>query len=218
MARRYTTVAVTAAAAFALACAPASAKQKAAPGGVLTQTDVITCIGTNGSEPKDQVAACTKVINSGKIKPPHQGDFYGTRGAAYFALSDLDNALADLNKALSYLQNPELYYQRALILMAMSQYDKAKADLDQVAKTKPAYAPTYLMRGLIAFQTGAYAEAVKHLDDAVQRQPTYYVAIFVRGVAKKKAGDESGGDDDLKTARGLSAHAASEAEALGVTP
>lgn len=217
MGKLITTVAAVGAA-LALASAPALAKTKANPKIQLTERDVLTCIGTNGSGPKDQIVACTKIINSGGIKPPHEGDYYGTRGAAYFALGQLNEALADLNKALTYLQNPELYYQRALILMAMGQSDKAKADLDQVAKAKPTYAPTYLMRGLIAYQAGAFPEAVKHLDDAIQRQPTYYVAMFVRGVAKKKAGDEDGAADDMKAARGMSVHAEEDAAKLGVTP
>jgi tetratricopeptide (TPR) repeat protein len=216
MGRSFTT-ALAAAAILAIATAPVQAKPKATKSG-LTETDVITCIGTNGSTPKEQVAACTKVINSGKIKPPHEGDYYGTRGAAYFAMGQLNEALTDLNKALTYLQNPELYYQRALILMAIGENEKAKADLDQVAKAKPAYAPTYFMRGLIAYQAGAFPEAVKHFDDAIQRQPTYYVAIFVRGVAKKKAGDEDGGAEDLKAARGMSVHAEADAAKLGIKP
>lgn len=209
--------ALIAAATLALA-APVVAKTKASAKSPLTERDVLTCIGTNGSGPADQVTACTKIINSGAIKPPHEGDYYGTRGAAYFALNELDKALADLNKALTYLQNPELYYQRALILMAMGQSEKAKADLDQVAKAKPPYAPTYFMRGLIAYQAGNFPEAVKHFDDAIERQPTYYVAMFARGVAKKKAGDDDGAVDDMKAARGMSVHAEADAAALGVKP
>src|SRR5258706_16024378 len=70
----------------------------------ITEHDVRVCIGTSGSTPQEQIPACTKIIKSGKIHPPHEGDFYATRGAAYYALKQFDAALADYNKALTFEQ------------------------------------------------------------------------------------------------------------------
>lgn len=195
-----------------------SAKPKAKPKGVsITQSDIQTCIGANGSSPKDQVAVCTKIIDSGKVKHPYQGDYYALRGAAYYAMREFDKALADTNKAITIRPTPEIYFQRALIHMALQKVEPAKADLAQVMKQKPTFAPSYFMRGLISYEAAEYSEAVTYFDGAVQRMPTYYQAIFARGVAKKKAGDASGGDKDIRTARGMSAQVEKDMEKFGLT-
>jgi tetratricopeptide (TPR) repeat protein len=187
-------------------------------GTVVTERDVLTCNGSNGSTSEQQIAACTKLLSSGKIKHPHEGDFYAMRAAAYFALKQHDKALADLNKALTYRQTQEIYFQRALLHITMKNPDGAKADLAQVMKLKPEFAPAYFMRGLIAYDAGDYKEAVTYFDGAVQRMPTYYQALYARGVAKKKAGDEKGGEKDIKDAKGMSSHVEGDMEKLGFKP
>jgi len=203
---------VVATVAVVLAIGSANAKTK----GALTEQDVLACIGSNGSTAKEQVAACTKVIESGKIKPPHEGDYYATRAAAYSTLGQNDEALADLRKALTYRQVPEIYFQRALLYMSMKKGTEADADLVQVAKLKPDFPASYFMRGLIAFDGGRFDDAVGLFDEAVKRQPTYYQAIYARGVAKKKAGDDKGGDADVKQAKGMSKHVEGDMEKLGL--
>jgi len=202
--------------AFAFAAGDALAKAKAKPKGVsVTQSDIQTCIGANGSSPKDQVTVCTKIINSGKVKPPYHGDYYALRGAAYYAMQDFENALADTDKAITIRPKPETYFQRALIHMALQKFEPAKADLAQVMKQKPTFAPSYFMRGVISYDAGAYTEAVTYFDGAVQRLATYYQAIYARGLAKKKAGDEAGGEKDIRTARGMSSHVEKDMEKFG---
>ena len=199
--------------ALAFACADGWAKTKVAP---VTERDVLTCNGSNGSTAEQQVSACTKVLSSGKIKHPHEGDFYAMRAAAYFALKDHDKALADLNRAVTFQQTPEIYFQRALLHMAMRNSEPAKTDLAHVIKIKPTFAPAYFMRGLVAFEAADYAEAVTYFDGAVQRLPTYYQAIYARGVAKAKAGDGEGSARDIKTAKGMSDTVAADMEKLGL--
>ncbi|MBL8780764.1 MAG: tetratricopeptide repeat protein [Alphaproteobacteria bacterium] len=204
---------------LAVNLAEAKDRPKAKPKpGQLTTADLSTCMGLNNATPRDQVPACTKIINSGDVKHPHLGDYYATRGGAYFALKQFDKALADLDKALSIRKAPEFYFQRALVRLARNENEPAKADLAEVIKLKPEFSASYMMRGLIAYRAGEYAEAVTYFDSAVKRVPTYYQAIFARGVSKKKSGDDSGGDADLKTARGMRSGVDKDLEKLGVTP
>lgn len=215
MMRRVALIAAAAALALAVGTSVSIAKPKAKNSPV-TERDVQTCVGANGSTPQQQIAACTKVLNSGKIKPSYEGDYYALRAAAYFALKQYDKAMADLNKGLSIRATPEIHFQRALVHMAMQNIEPAKADLAQVMKLKPDFPPSYFYRGLIAYEAAEYADAVNYFDNAVQRLPTYYQAIYARGVAKKKAGDNSGGDRDLRDARGMSAHVEKDMEKLGL--
>jgi len=214
---RLAAIAVVVAATVALGAPAADAKSKPkSKGGSVTQQDIQTCIGANGSSPKEQVPACSKVIASGKVKHPYEGDYYAMRGAALYKLRAFDKALEDYNKAITIRPKPEMYFERALVHMAKQDVEAAKSDLAQVMKLKPAFAPSYFMRGLISYDAGEYAEAVKHFDGAVQRLPAYYQAIYARGVAKKRAGDESGGEKDIKEARGMSARIDAEMEKLGL--
>lgn len=213
--RRVAVMAAAAALALTMGTAVTIAKPKA-KGASVSERDVQTCIGANGSTPQQQIAACTKLLNSGKIKPTYEGDYFALRAAAYFALKQHDKAMADLNKGLSIRATPEIHFQRALVHMAMQNVEPAKADLAQVMKLKPDFPPSYFYRGLIAYEATEYSEAVKYFDGAVQRLPTYYQAIYARGVAKKKAGDDSGGDRDLREARGMSAHVEKDMARLGL--
>lgn len=204
-----------------LAAAPAFAKPAAprAPSSTsITEHDVRVCIGVSGSTPQEQIPVCTKIINSGKIHHPHEGDYYATRGAAYYATKQFDAALADYNKALTFQQKPEFYFQRALVLLAKKEVEKAKADLATVIKLSPAFPPAYFIRGLVGYQAADYKSALADFDAAIQRNPTYYQAIFARGAAKTRLGDDSGGKDDLKQARGMSAHVDDDMQKLGVVP
>lgn len=208
----------TATAAFALTPWPAEAKAKAKPGTQLTQMDLRVCMGVDGSKPQDQIPTCTKIINSGLVKHPHTGDYYATRGAAYFALGQLDSAMADLNKAISIRKAPEFYFQRGMLYMALSDISGAKTDFDEVIKLKPALAPPYFMRGVVAYVSADFAEAQSFFDAAIKRVPTHYKALFGRGVVKKKLGDESGGNKDISDARGMSDRVEKEMAQLGIKP
>lgn len=186
--------------------------------GQLTTTDLRTCMGLNNSTPAEQVPACTKILKSGSVKHPYEADYYATRGAAYLALNKLDEALADLTKAISVRQAPEFYFQRALIRMGRRESNEAKADLDQSIKLRPQFAPGYMMRGLIAYQEGNFAEAQTFFDNATKRQANYIQAIYARGVARKRNGDDKGGDKDIAEARGMSQHADEDGRKLGLIP
>ncbi len=206
--------------AAALAVGPANAASKPVKPkpGQLTTADLRTCMGLNNSSPEEQVPACTKIIKSGNVKHPYTGDYYATRGAAYLALGKLDEALADLNKALTVRQAAEFYFQRGLIYMARQGADEAKADFDRTIQLKPKFAPSYMMRGLISYHGGSFSEAQSFFDNAAKNRTGYSQAIFARGVAKKRNGDDKGGDKDLAEARAMSGHVDDDCKKLGLIP
>lgn len=205
-----------------LACLPAASFAKAPKSsrpkpGQLTTTDLRTCLGLNGSKAKEQIAACTKIINSGNVKHPYEADYYATRGSAYLHTHQLDLALADLNKALSVRKGPEFYFERGIIYLAMNRFADGKADFAEVIRLKPKFAQGYMMRGVASFMTGDYDEALPYFDKAVKAQPSYYQALFARGVTKQKVGDSSG-DKDIADARGMSSYVDRDLAPFGVKP
>lgn len=201
-----------------LAPSAAVAKPKPAAGSPLTLSDVNSCLGLNNSSPEEQVTACTKVLNSGKVKKGFDGEYYASRAAAYTMMREYDNALADLNKALQTRQTAEIYFQRALLYLGMEQADAGKKDLDKVLSMKPGFAAAHLLRGAAAYRSGDYKAALVDFDAAVKSSPKYYQALFARGLAKKKTGDETGGDKDLADARGMSSKVEDDVKNIGLTP
>ena len=196
------------------------AKQKAKPatGTSITANDLRNCMGLNTTTPDEQIAVCTKIINSGKVKPPHHGDYYATRGSAYFAKGDVEKAMADFNKAIGIRQAPEFYFERGLLNTSIREWDAAKSDLDHVLKLKPAFAPAYLARGIVSYRMADFQEALSYFDGAVQRSPTFYKGLFARGVTKKKLGNDAGGEKDIADARGMSPKVDEDLAKLGVKP
>jgi len=175
-------------------------------------------LGIDGSPPEDQIAMCTKILATGKVKPPFTADYLATRAAAYFALNRLEPALADMNKALGVRQTPELYFERALLHIARRNAQPAKQDLAQVIKLKPEFAPAYFMRGIVAYQAGDHAAALSDFNAAVTRTPTYYQALFARGLTKRKMGDEASGAKDIADARGMRPDVDDDLKPFGMTP
>lgn len=184
----------------------------------VTEQDLRICMGFADASPADQVPVCTKILQSGKVKPPHQADYLAYRAGAYLALKKSTAALDDLNKAIAVLDKPEFRFQRALVHMARGTMDEALADLDTVVRLKPDFAPAYFMRGAIAFRRSDFRRAEQEFNGAVDRLPTYYQAIYARGVAKSRAGDKAAGEADMKTARGMSSRVEEDLALMDIKP
>lgn len=194
------------------------AEAKTAKGVRVTEQDLRICMGFAGASPGDQVPVCTKILQSGKVKAPHHADYHAYRAGAYLALKKSAAALDDMNKAIAVLDKPEFRFQRALVHMARGSMDEALVDLDTVVRLKADFAPAYFMRGAIAFRRNDFKLAEREFDDAVERLPTYYQAIYARGVAKSRSGDASGGEADMKTARGMSGRVAEDLALMDIRP
>jgi tetratricopeptide (TPR) repeat protein len=189
------------------------------PGGAsaaVTQADLLNCVGQGSAGPREQVAICTRIMKSGKVKPGNQGALLAYRAAAYLALGETKLALADLDKAIASKDTPEFRFQRALVNIARGEAELALADLNTVTRSRSDFAPAYFMRGVIAFRKADYSAAETEFDGAVTRLPTYYQAIYARGVVRSKLGDTAKGEADVTAARGMSAHVEADLTRMGI--
>lgn len=195
-----------------------SAEAKPTKGVRVTEQDLRVCMGFAGASPAEQVPVCTKILQSGKVKAPHQADYYAYRAGAYLALKKSAASLDDMNKAIAAKDKPEFRFQRALVHMARGTMDEALVDLDTVVRLKADFAPAYFMRGAIAFRRREFKLAETEFDAAAVKLPTYYQAIYARGVAKVRSGDKSGGEADMKTARGMSSRVEEDLALMDIKP
>jgi tetratricopeptide (TPR) repeat protein len=196
----------------------ASAKTtRGAKSASITELDIRVCMGIAGADAPTQVQACTKIINSGKVKHPHESEYYAYRAGAFLVLEKNSEALADMNKAVSLVDKPEFRFQRAVAYMANDNLDAAMNDLDKVIAAKSDFAAAYFMRGVIHYRNAEFKQAVPEFDKAASLIPTYYQAIFARGAARMRADETDAGKADVKTARRMSVHADADMAKLGIS-
>ena len=79
---------------------------------------------------------------------PRDAESYNTRGKDYYSKGQVDQAIADYNKALEI--NPryaKAYINRGYVYYNKGQYDQAIADYNKALEINPRYAKAYINRG-----------------------------------------------------------------------
>lgn len=181
----------------------------------ITEADLRICMGFAEATPQVQIATCTKVIGSGKVKHPHESEYYAYRAGAYLASRRPKEAVADLHKAIAIHDKPEFRFHRALAHMASNDLDAAMKDLDVVVEIKKDFAAAYFMRGVIHYRLAAYDKSTPEFDKAYTLLPSYAQALYARGASKLKANDTSG-RADIDQARGMRSRVDGELKRLGI--
>ncbi|MEI7554764.1 tetratricopeptide repeat protein [Candidatus Chlorohelix sp.] len=93
---------------------------------------------------------------------------YGALGYVYLQAGDYRNAIQAFDKTVSLNVNYlEGYYLRATAYIALKQYDRAQADINQVIRLKPEASNYYLILGQIAEARGNGEEALVAYDKAL---------------------------------------------------
>ena len=97
---------------------------------------------------------------------------FSRRGNASAARRDYDSAIADLSKACALEPNdPEYFYQRALIYYQAGKADLALQDFDQVLKLKADFLPAFAPRARLRLLEHRPEEALADLDAADRLSP-----------------------------------------------
>lgn len=71
------------------------------------------------------------------------------RGIALYRLNRVNEAIADLSKALTLKQHPRFYNDRGNLLAQQGDLDRAMADLNKAIEIEPRYAKAYGDRGIV---------------------------------------------------------------------
>jgi tetratricopeptide (TPR) repeat protein len=97
---------------------------------------------------------------------------FSRRGNASAARRDFDAGIADLTKACALEPNdPEYFYQRALIYYQAGKADEALKDFDQVLKLKADFLPAFAPRARLRLAKHQPDEALADLDTADRLSP-----------------------------------------------
>lgn len=142
--------------------------------------DAVDCVKTSGDA---RIAACTRVIESGRWQGAHLAPPYNNRGLAKQDKGDLEGAIADYNRALEL--NPRYapaYNNRASAKHDTGDLDGAIADLNRALELDPRDAAAYSNRAAAKGKKGDLDGAIADLNLALNlirgtRMPTAIVAM-----------------------------------------
>lgn len=103
----------------------------------------------------------------------------------------------------------EAYINRASILIAMDQYEKARSDLSRTIELDPDYLRAYYNRANIFVEEGLYRKAEEDLNELLERDSDHREALLLRGQVRQHLDKEEKGCRDLRKAREQGAKKAS---------
>jgi len=152
-----------------------------------TKTLWATC-GDEENEypPEREIAACTKLIESGKLTPGFLGGAYYDRGVAYFKLGDYPHTIADESEAIRI--NPlagDFFTTRGNAYFRQRDYAHATADYDEAIRLEPQDAGAYFNRSKVYAAQRDYAHAIADNDQAVRIEPKN--PVFLNGLCRQLA-------------------------------
>jgi tetratricopeptide (TPR) repeat protein len=141
---------------------------------------------------QEAIAACSRLIASGKLNSFHLSGTYRYRGIAYASNHEYDRAIDDYNLAIKV--DPKfahVYSLRCLAYAHKRDYQRAIIDCDKAVGMAPEKAVVYRDRGLFYRFKGDHERAIADLDQAIRRDPTSASSYYYRGIVHRIKGDSS---------------------------
>lgn len=134
--------------------------------------DVSVCNG-HGSDADQQIAACTRLIGSGRLNPRDLPAAYVQRGNAWQDKGDQERAIQDYSRAIQ--ADPRFagaYNNRAWAYHRAGQPDRGLPDADRAVQLAP-HEPNFLdTRARILIGLGRKQEAARDLRAALALRPS----------------------------------------------
>ncbi len=167
---------------------PPSGEQPATPPGPAPASDTAdlkldpdfqTCDQASGDE---SIAACGRAIASGKFSGSLLAQLYNDRGVDYSDTNDLDNAIANYNKAIEISPDyARAYENRGKGYYGKDDYRRAMADLTKAIQLKPDDARAYDGRGWVYEAKRDNKRAFADYNKAIELDPKLASAYVDRG-------------------------------------
>ncbi|KAJ1667935.1 TOM (translocase of outer membrane) complex component [Coemansia sp. RSA 1813] len=133
--------------------------------------------------------AVEAVEEAGVAKVAHADDIYSLRGMFHFLKSSLDQAVADMDKALEI--NPShvrTYLRKANLFSEKKDLDGVDRLLDRAAEAEPEDAEVYFQKGQVHFLKQEFAEAADDYERASKLDPEFVYPRIQLGVVQFKIG------------------------------
>ncbi len=131
-----------------------------------------------------------------KIDPQNSNAYMG-KGQIKQATNDMQGAMSEYNTALSFAQTYKGYINRAVLKIALKDYEGARTDLDYAAKIDSLKSEVYINRGLIDLNYGNPSSALQKFNKAVKVNANDFRSYLYRGYTRISLADYHGAITDL---------------------
>ena len=126
------------------------------------------CATQSESQADQRIAACTSMLNSGRLHGKQEGIAYELRGLAYLDRGDIAHAIADLNQAITLAPDfAPAYQNRGNAWYARGNYGQAIADYDTAIKLDPKAPAPYVNRATVRRDLGYVDGALEDYQKAI---------------------------------------------------
>ncbi len=155
--------------------------------------------GPNGD---DRMAACTRLISSGKLGNGDLSQAFFQRAVGQVIIkNDPDRALADFNEVIRLdPKNATAFAIRGAVFVRKGIFDRALADLNEGLRLNPNSAAVHNDFGVYYNATGDYDRALVELNEALRLFPQYLYAYKNRGVTYEHKGELAAALADFRVA------------------
>jgi tetratricopeptide (TPR) repeat protein len=151
------------------------------------------CFSTNSDDYKNPsfhdigLAACSRLINSGKYRGGELAAFYRGRANWLHRKEQLDAALSDYERAIALdPDNVYSYDYRADIFLDRGEYERAIEEYNRAIRINPRYAAAYYSRGRAYENLGRIELAKESYRAALDQPATDRVADWAHDNARKR--------------------------------
>ena len=147
------------------------------------------------------IAYLTRAIEIGDLARSNQALAYHYRGALYLKRERIDEAIADLDRALAL--NPRLataYGDRGIAHRKNGDYELAIADYGEAIRLWPEWHDWYIHRGIVFSSLGRYDEAIADYGAALRLRPRLVSALVARADAYLAKGENANAIADFRGA------------------
>ncbi len=169
-----------------------------------------TCDNAKATSSDDVVAACTRLIASGRVNGETLARDYNNRGVAFAAKQDHDHAIDDYDHAIKINSRfITAYHNRGLSFHQKGDEKRALDDYNRALALDPKLASAYLDRARVYRALHNYDNAIQDTDAAVRVDPKLAAGYFLRAMIYGDKNDYDRKLADLNQAIGLDPSAAS---------
>jgi tetratricopeptide (TPR) repeat protein len=160
--------------------------------------DLKSCTAAEGRE---SAAACTRVMNSGRLPDEQFYIGYFNRGSGYRRAGDFDKALIDFKRVVKLKpQFARGYHMRGLVEADLGARSEALADLDRAIELDAHEWSTYYMRASLRRDSQDYGAALADLQTASGLKPTETKVQLLRALIMADKGDYAGAHAEVDKA------------------
>ena len=176
-----------------------------------------TCENSKATSSDDVVAACTRLISSGRANGETLARHYNNRGVAFASKQDYDHAIDDYDHAIKINSRFTIaYHNRGLSLHQKGDDKRALDDYNRTLVLDPKLTGAYIDRARAYRALHDYDNAIRDTDAAVRLDPKLATGYFLRALIYGDKNDYDRKLADLNQAISLDPAAASYYSERGV--